>query len=214
MFHAVPVPLLVLEPLQLRIVAANDAYLALSGMRREALLGQQAFKAFPEDPADPGRSGEDALRASLQRVLATGRTHVLPVQRYAVRLGHDSSLVEHWWSVVNAPVIGADGQVALVINFLENVTELVQSQGMQAVNASAARAQALIGRLRLAHEQAHQAQATLQHSEQSLQRMADAVPEILWATDTAGHPLFVNEQWARYTGLPHDMPPPAHWRAV
>jgi hypothetical protein len=52
---------------------------------REALLGRDVFKAFPDDPDDPDATGVANLRESLSRVLQEKRPHAMAVQRYPIR---------------------------------------------------------------------------------------------------------------------------------
>ena len=68
------------------ILAVNDTFLRASGRTRESLLGQRLFAAFPGNPDDSGDTGVAALRASLARVIATGRPESMPLQRYPIRV--------------------------------------------------------------------------------------------------------------------------------
>ena len=45
------------------------------------------------------------------------------------------------------------------------------------------------------------AEAALRQSEQRFRLMADAVPQIVWITDTEGRVEFFNKQWSNYTGV-------------
>jgi hypothetical protein len=52
--------------------------------------------------------------ASLRRVLATGRPDAVEFQKYDVEIpGSPGQFARRYWSVVNAPVFGPDGRVAL-----------------------------------------------------------------------------------------------------
>ncbi|WP_242055857.1 GAF domain-containing protein [Nostoc flagelliforme] len=48
------------------------------------------------------------------------------------------------------------------------------------------------------------AEAALQKSEQRFRLMADAVPQIVWITDTQGRVEFFNKQWSNYTGASYE----------
>lgn len=52
----------------------------------------------------------------------------MPVQKYDVRRPHDEggAFQERYWSPVNTPVLGDDGQVTHIIHTVEDVTELVR----------------------------------------------------------------------------------------
>ncbi len=47
-------------------------------------------------------------------------------------------------------------------------------------------------------------EAALRESEQRFRLMADAVPQIIWITDTEGRVEFFNKQWSDYTGVPYE----------
>ncbi|TYC66721.1 PAS domain S-box protein [Streptomyces sp. CB01881] len=125
-FQAVPSPMLVMTR-GLVMVDANEAYLKVSGRSREELIGRNVFDVFPDNPADPGASGTRNLRASLERVLATGLRDSMALQKYDVENpDRPGAFEERYWSPVNSPVIGPDGQVTLIVHRVEEVTALVR----------------------------------------------------------------------------------------
>ncbi|MGW2207301.1 PP2C family protein-serine/threonine phosphatase [Streptomyces sp. NPDC001774] len=124
-FRASPGPALLLTP-DLVMRDANDAFLVRSGRGRGDLVGRSVFEVFPLDPSDPEAPGSQ-LRASIDRVLATGRQDAMPLHRYDLEApGRPGVLEKRYWSPVNAPVLGPNGQVALIISRVEEVTELVR----------------------------------------------------------------------------------------
>ncbi|MFG2953938.1 PP2C family protein-serine/threonine phosphatase [Streptomyces sp. NPDC048291] len=126
LFAATPSPYLVLGP-DLVIVDVNRAYLAATGRTREDLLGRHIFIAFPDNPADPDADGVKNLGASLHRVLATGRSDTMALQKYDIPvMGRPGVFEERWWSPVNTPVLGAAGQVDYIIHRVEDVTSFVK----------------------------------------------------------------------------------------
>jgi signal transduction histidine kinase len=143
-FNATVAPLLVLTP-DFVIVAANDSYLRVTGRTRADLLGQHVFTVFPPNPDaanDPHAQGVEALRASLSRVVATGRLDTMALQRYDVEAtGGSGGFEERYWSSVNAPVLGPDGEVKLIIHRAEEVTgflkQLKRSRGRGVTGARA-----------------------------------------------------------------------------
>jgi serine phosphatase RsbU (regulator of sigma subunit) len=110
-------------------VDANDDFVHLAGRPREQLLGRYIFDVFPENPNDPAAAGMRETRESMLRVVATGERDTMAVLRYDIedsqRPGHWQ---EHFWSPVNAPVIGPDGKVTLVVHRVEEVTELLRAR--------------------------------------------------------------------------------------
>jgi PAS domain-containing protein len=123
LYRQLPVPVLALTP-EFLIADANEAYMEAMGRSQEDLLGRDAFDAFPDNPSDPGATGVRNSVASLRRVLATGRPDAVEFQKYDVEIpGSPGQFATRYWSVVNAPVFGPDGRVALIAHCLEEVTE-------------------------------------------------------------------------------------------
>jgi serine phosphatase RsbU (regulator of sigma subunit) len=128
-FRALPGMVALLTP-DLVYVDANDDFLRLAGRTREQLLGRYIFDVFPENPNDPAAAGMRETEASMLRVVATGERDTMALLRYDIedpqRPGHWE---EHYWSPVNAPVLGPDGKVALIVHRVEEVTELIRAFG-------------------------------------------------------------------------------------
>ena len=126
LFRGTPTPLLVLDD-KLVIVEVNDAYLAATVRTREETVGRPVFEAFPDNPADPQASGVAMLGTSLRRVLRTGATDVMAVQRYDIPQP-GGGFETRWWSPVNAPVFGPGGEVVHIVHRVEDVTAYVLAQ--------------------------------------------------------------------------------------
>jgi PAS domain S-box-containing protein len=111
---------------QLRFVAANDAYLQVTGKRLEELIGQDLFDAFPHDPADPTNESATLLRQSLERVLATGKPDVIAFIRYRVPRAEDGDgeIEDRFWSATHTPIFDEQGSVAYVLQHTVDVTGL------------------------------------------------------------------------------------------
>jgi PAS domain S-box-containing protein len=129
LFQATPSPYLVVVPPDFTIVAVNDAYLRATMTEREAILGRPLFEVFPENPTSPS-GGVQALRASLERVVAERRIDEMAVTKYDIRrpaaLG--GGFEERWWRPRNAPVFGPgpDGELISIIHHVEDVTTRVR----------------------------------------------------------------------------------------
>ena len=137
-FAAAPNPYLLLAAESpYTILAANDAYLAATLTTREQLVGRAIFDAFPDNPADPAATGVRNLRASLEHVVARREAHAMAVQRYDIRR-RDGAFEERYWSPTNSPVLGADGRVAYVIHWVQDVTELVHPKVLEGERAQQA----------------------------------------------------------------------------
>ncbi|MEZ0076549.1 ATP-binding protein [Planotetraspora sp. GP83] len=128
-FKATHAPLTVLTR-DLIIAAVNDSYLEVTGRTEADLLGRDIFAAFPRNPDahhDPDGQGAEALRASLQRVAATGEQDIVSLLRYDVEAnGGPGGFEKRYWTVVNAPVLGEDGEVRLILHRVEEVTGFLQ----------------------------------------------------------------------------------------
>ncbi|MEU9244253.1 SpoIIE family protein phosphatase [Streptomyces sp. NPDC048385] len=181
LFTATPSPYLVLGP-DLVVVDVNEAYLRVTGRSRQDLVGHYLFEVFPDNPADPSADGVRNLEASLHRALRSKDPDRMAVQKYDISVpGRPGVFEERWWSPVNTPVLGPDGQVAWIIHRVEDVTEFVLTHtgrpsgggrgalgGRKAMEAELyARARELLRlneELRQAHARERQVAVTLQEA--------------------------------------------------
>ncbi|OIK06745.1 PP2C family protein-serine/threonine phosphatase [Streptomyces monashensis] len=128
-FQALPGMVALLTP-ELVYADANAEFLRMAGRTREQVVGRHLFDVFPDNPNNEGASGMRNLAASLTRVAATGERDAMALQRYDVE---DSERPGEWeeryWSPINAPVLDAEGKVALLVHRVEEVTELIRARG-------------------------------------------------------------------------------------
>jgi len=128
LFDATPGPYLILAPdsPHFTIVAVNNAYLRATLTTRDAIVGHGLFEIFPDNPDDPGATGVNNLRVSLETVLQTRAAHVMAVQKYDIpkRDGSDG-FEERYWTPMNLPVFSETGGLTHIIHHVEDVTELV-----------------------------------------------------------------------------------------
>ncbi len=127
LFESAPGLYLVLAR-DLQIVALSHAYLQGTMTSREAILGRGIFDVFPDNPDDPGADGVRNLRASLERVLETKEADAMAVQKYDIRRpeAEGGGFEERFWSPVNTPVLGPNGQIRYIIHRVEDVTEFIR----------------------------------------------------------------------------------------
>jgi PAS domain-containing protein len=127
LFESAPGLYLVLTP-ELKIVAASDAYVRATLTRRHEILGQGIFEVFPDNPEDPEATGVRNLRSSLERVLQRKVVDTMAVQKYDIRRPEEEGggYEERYWSPVNTPVLGPDGEVRYIIHSVQDVTEIVR----------------------------------------------------------------------------------------
>ncbi|MFT3776036.1 MAG: PAS domain S-box protein [Minicystis sp.] len=204
-FESVPASCLLLDR-GLTIVAATDSYLRVTKTTREGILGRGMFEVFPDDPDDPHATGTRNLRTSVERVLVTRAPDTMAVQRYPIRVpaSEGGGFTERYYSPVNVPVLGVDGEIAYIIHRVEDVTELVrlkqqQDEQSRLTEEQRTRAGARIELARLRRQVARETER-LRESEERFRTMADAAPVIIWVTDFAGNCAYVNATWLRATG--------------
>jgi serine phosphatase RsbU (regulator of sigma subunit) len=174
-FQSLPGMVALLTP-ELVYVDANEDFQRLSGRTRAQLVGRYIFDVFPDNPNDPAATGMRDVQASMQRVVATGERDAMALQRYDV----EDPLVpgqweERYWSPINAPVLGPDGKVALIVHRVEEVTELIRLRGGPGGNGRARVLEAELytrarelqevnERLRLAHAREREVALVLQEA--------------------------------------------------
>ncbi|GAA0621744.1 hypothetical protein GCM10009422_16930 [Brevundimonas kwangchunensis] len=137
-FDASPNPYMLLTP-DLHYAGMNRAYLDVTQRSRDELLGQHVMKAF-----DGG--GDDAnanlLRASFERVLATGQIDHLPMLHYAIPLPDETGevrYVDKYWSCTHSPVRDDTGKLRYILQHTSDITELqmLRRQAARAAGQSA-----------------------------------------------------------------------------
>jgi PAS domain S-box-containing protein len=151
-FDASPNPYLVLDR-QLNIVTANRAYLASTQRQLDDIVGRWAWDAFPTD-AETRRQ----QIASFERVIRSGQPDTMALLRYDIPrpAAEGGGFETRYWTITHSPVIGADGQVELVLQHPIDVTEIERmrhavqeaSEAPPSVSALAAGQSGLIDRAR------------------------------------------------------------------
>ncbi|MET0407340.1 MAG: ATP-binding protein [Hyphomicrobium sp.] len=210
-FDASPTPLLVIAPPDWIIVAANRARLIATDTTREQNLGRKLFDVFPDDPNHPEADGVQNLTSSLQRVVATGKTDVMPVQRYALS-DATGAFVERWWNPINTPILDDEGNVSLVIHRVEEVTELIRLRGEMAANDMMAdQQQSIIDQLRSTEAALRSSEALLRslNADLELQILERShvrsqtwrlTPELLGVANREGFFTSTNPAWSQTLG--------------
>jgi PAS domain S-box-containing protein len=112
------------------IVAVTNAYLQATMTQREEIVGRGIFEVFPDNPSDLTANGVQNLQSSLEVVIQSQASDVMPFQKYDIPRPNSQGggFEERYWSPVNSPVLGANQEVAYIIHRVEDVTELVQLQ--------------------------------------------------------------------------------------
>ena len=109
-----------------RYLDANEAYALLTGMPREQLLGRSVFELFPGGDNDDGSSQSAILRASFDRVFASGERDVLALIPYAIEAATpDGPVVDiRYWSATHTPLRDGEGRVTALLQHTSDVTEV------------------------------------------------------------------------------------------
>ncbi|HEX5750286.1 MAG TPA: response regulator [Archangium sp.] len=125
LFDSAPAPLMVLDR-ELKFVAANQAYLNATSLRREEILGRPIFEVLPRDTSPSEPDGSRLLRESLERVLTRRLPDLLAmtVQPIARPTRTGPVLEKRFWSYSHQPLLDASGDVAFILQHAVDVTDL------------------------------------------------------------------------------------------
>nr|WTB34514.1 SpoIIE family protein phosphatase [Streptomyces sp. NBC_00830] len=128
-FQALPGAIALLTP-QLVYADVNEEFLRVVGRTREQVVGRCLRDDFAESPNGPGAALVRNVEASLRRVMETGERDTIELQRYDDMEDPDRSRVrdERYWTMINIPVLGPDGRVALLLHRVEEVSELIHAR--------------------------------------------------------------------------------------
>ena len=135
-FDASPRPLLLIaaDPPKYTMLAVNAAHASAFGTTPDALEGWGVLEVFPPDPAPDVAAFVEAVRTSLEAVIATKATHHMAIRAYAVQFAGGQP-DERYWSATNSPVLGADGQVIHIVSAVQDVTGEVRERRSEEARA-------------------------------------------------------------------------------
>jgi PAS domain S-box-containing protein len=196
LFERAPGLFLVLQP-DLTIVAVSDAYLEATMTRREEIVGRGLFEVFPDNPDDPEATGVSNLRASLDRVRSSLVADTMAVQKYDIRRPDEEGggFEERYWSPVNTPILGDDGNLAYIVHRVEDVTEFVrlrnlgtaQQQLTEELRSRNAEAEAEVYRraqeISATNRQLQRANTELRRSQSFLDSVIENIPAMVFVKD-------------------------------
>lgn len=188
LFESAPGRYLVLTP-NLTIVAVSEAYLQATMTRREEILGRGLFEVLPDNPDDPHAPGVRNLRESLDRVLQNRVPDTMPAQKCDIHRpgSRGGGFEERYWSLVNSPVFGKDGEIEYILHRVEDVTEFVRLKQLEAEQH------------RLTEEITARKEAEWKLRE--FASLADNSPEFIGMCDMNLMPFYVNPAGMRLVGL-------------
>lgn len=131
LFEALPHLVLVLTPgPDFIMVAANEGRVRGTNTRREDCIGRSIFEVFGRNPDGQSEFGAGVLRASLERVVQTGKPDRMPITKYDIpRPASEGGGFEvRYWSPLNVPVLDDRGEVRYIIHQTEDVTDQVLAE--------------------------------------------------------------------------------------
>src|SRR3954453_6331982 len=180
----------ILEPLGQTLVTANSGEEAL----RRLLDGE--FAVILLDVQMPGMDGFETAELIKQRQ----RTRDVPIifltaiskEEKHVFHGYEVGAVDYVFKPFDPVILRS--KVAVFVDLWEKTEQLRRQEGML-------RDQQLTELRRV--------------SEERYRRLADAMPQIVWTTDTSGNATYYNRRWFEYTGTrPEESGPQAWARTV
>ncbi len=135
LFMGTPSALVATDADTLVIVAANDAYCALTGRDRDELVGTAVFEAFPGEGGGSEES-QPLLSAALRAAADTGTAQTMPLLRYDLEDSR-GEFAERYWTIVIVPIPAADGSPGWVLQRVEDVTDFISQQVAHGVEPAA-----------------------------------------------------------------------------
>lgn len=128
MFETLPDPLLVLSPDGYTVMGASDAYLKAAGLHRHDVIGRPVLDLLPEAlPGVPGAIVAEGLKASLDRVVESGKDHVIHDRPYppfkAARAGTKPAARVSLW---NRPVLDENGRILWIFHQIWDAAETAE----------------------------------------------------------------------------------------
>ncbi|MFD7289660.1 SpoIIE family protein phosphatase [Streptomyces sp. NPDC059863] len=128
-FQALPGAVVLLTP-ELLYADVNEEFLRQMGRTREqAAGGRYLGDDFAHSPDGSGAAVVRNVVASLRRVAETGERETMELQRYDREDPERPGMrYERYLSMINTPVFGPDGRMALLMHRVEDVTELIRAR--------------------------------------------------------------------------------------
>ncbi len=155
------------------ILAVSDQYLRLTHRQQSDLLDKNLFDVFPG--SESGYLQKDSVSRSLQRVMDTKRSDLLPVYEYEISLPDTGETITQFWSNLNEPILDEEDKVAYIVRSVSNVTEKLAAEKALAeaneLKQSLEREQALNEELAAANEELNAINEELNETQDSLYKL-------------------------------------------
>ncbi|RNI32448.1 PAS domain S-box protein [Rufibacter immobilis] len=153
------------------VLTATDAYLRITKRKLDDIVGLHFL--LEAFPDKTYSFEENPVRKSIAKVLETKQVDRMELVRYHIALPEEDGggFYDSFWEASHTPVLDAQGNIEYIIQKTTDVTE---------------------------RELAKQAHLL---SENKFRIMTDTVPQLIYTVSPDGQVNYVNERWAKYTGL-------------
>lgn len=126
LFEKSPGSILVKADPYFTIAAVSDAYLQVTSVKRDDVIGKSFFDIFPDDSNSV--NNEIEARNVFTQVIKTGEKIDVPVYRYDQIDPVTRQRQVHYWSCSNIPINNADGKVAYILNTVIDISGEVNAK--------------------------------------------------------------------------------------
>ncbi len=105
------------------ILDVNNAYLKATNSKRESLIGNAVFSAFPANPTETESENIQRTIFSFEEAIKGKAPHVMTNYRYDIPNPGTDTFEERYWTTSNTPVLNEKGEVIYFIHSPLDVTE-------------------------------------------------------------------------------------------
>lgn len=127
LFQALPTPCLALLPNapHFTVIDVSDAYLKITQINREGMVGKGFFEVFPTNPYQ----NDSIWRNVFDEVIQTKKTTKAPPQKYAFPTADNPMRLDIMYlEVINTPVLDDQGEIKFIIRSMTDVTDVVHDE--------------------------------------------------------------------------------------
>lgn len=104
------------------ITAENEAHAKIAGVKPEDTIGKPLFDVFPDISEKYQKTGVSDLAQSLRKVIKTKKPDTMPTLHYDIP-NPEGGYWERYWRVTHHPVLDDTGEIKLIFQSTEDITE-------------------------------------------------------------------------------------------
>ncbi len=133
-FEAMSCPVLVLKPDApfFTILACNKAYAETIHISKDEVIGTSFFDIFPDGAGVQNGENDPRLAASLNIVIEQKQAHTIPLIRYVIKKGTNSTNpTACYWRLHNEPVLDEDGKLLYIVQTATDITKVAHNDLIQ-----------------------------------------------------------------------------------